>query len=423
MEIRFRNTAQVPEAAIQTIGNKLMPYLGYLQQIAQDDEYSVAESSINLPFDHTHLEKSLRLKAELGTEKLKYFILIGIGGSNLGAKAIYDALLGYFDPVEPSRYPKLIFLDTTDTKFQNKLTQLLQTVTAEEVIIDVVCKSGKTLETIVNTEIALANNTNLLDRVVITSDPSTALYKKAQTLNIKCLDIPPKVGGRYSVLTTVGLFPLVCIGVDTVALLAGAMEARKSCLSTDILANPAIISAAILYENYQTGKPINDNFFFHSELESLGKWYRQLTGESLGKNKTGITPTVSIGSTDLHSVVQLYLGGKSDKYFTFIWAEKEESSVSVPQHPVFKGILPEIEGKSVKAVRQAIISGVKSAYINKNIPFCEIVLPAITENALGSFMQFKMIETMLLAKLFEVDAFTQPNVEEYKTVTHELLSN
>jgi glucose-6-phosphate isomerase len=204
--------------------------------------------------------------------------------------------------------------------------------------------------------------------------------------------------------------------------LKGAMESRKVCLRKDIFSNPAAISAIVIFMNYVKGKLINDSFFFNPELESLGKWYRQLMGESIGKNGKGITPTVSIGSTDLHSMGQLYLGGIKDKLFTFISTETETNDISVPQEPLLE-ILDEVEEKSTSEIMDAILAGVKIAFLKKDLPFTELVLDDVSPSSLGQYMQLKMIEMMLLGELMGVNPFDQPSVESYKQETRKILSS
>ena len=263
-------------------------------------------------------------------------------------------------------------------------------------------------------------------RVVIITDDGSALMQAAQAQNITCLAIPKLVGGRYSVLSAVGLFPLASVGVDIAALRKGASDILDHCLQHD---NIASASANTLFTQKTQGKTINDNFFFRPELESVGKWYRQLMGESVGKERsidgeivhTGITPTVSLGSTDLHSVGQLYLGGPKDKLTTFVSSAKS-AEITVPTERVFNDLIPMITGKQASQIMHAILEGVKIAYGHADLPFMEITLDAVDEHSLGAFLQFKMLEMMYLGLLLRVNTFDQPNVESYKVETKRLLS-
>lgn len=415
---------------ITNTAKTLDPYLKHLRKVSQEGIYDYDESSINLAFDDGILNQALKLKEEIVSDKLKYFIDIGIGGSNLGTKAIYDSLFGYFDSLEPNRFPKMIFADTNDPEFLIKLKNLLKEVDSpEQVLINAISKSGTTTETAVNLEVILASLSKKFsqatDRLVATTDQDSKLWNQAIEKNIQVLSIPKKVGGRYSVFSAVGLFPLLVLGIRIEKLLAGARNIRQWCLA-DSLDNPALVSAIVLFRHSQHDKAINDNFFFHPELESVGKWYRQLMGESIGKEKdltgkeirAGITPTVSVGSTDLHSMAQLYLGGPKDKVTTFVYSDKSEA-VAVPAGEF--ELVENIEGKKTSEIMTAILEGVKLAYAKKGLPFMEVILADISEYSLGEFLQFKMMEMMFLGKLLGVNTFDQPNVEEYKTETRKIL--
>jgi glucose-6-phosphate isomerase len=251
------------------------------------------------------------------------------------------------------------------------------------------------------------------------------LWEQAGAKNIARLAIPKPVGGRFSVLSAVGLFPLATIGVDIVALCEGATSMRNESIAEG---SHAAISASLLAYFRAQGKTISDNFFFHPELESLGKWYRQLMGESVGKAQsladetvhTGITPTISLGSTDLHSVGQLYLGGPRDKFTTFVYTE-HTVDITVPAERVFPELIPAITQKSAKTILEAILEGVKIAYQKAELPYMELVMEQIDERSIGAFLQFKMIEMMYLGHLLNVNTFDQPSVEAYKIETKKIL--
>jgi glucose-6-phosphate isomerase len=223
----------------------------------------------------------------------------------------------------------------------------------------------------------------------------------------------------------VGLFPLLTAGINATRLREGAHAMLDACIHTE---NLAASSAAVLSLQQSKGLHINDNFFFHPELESVGKWYRQLMGESVGKEQStkgdvvhaGLTPTVSLGSTDLHSVGQLYLGGPRDKLTTFVSTHRSDDIV-VPSDRLFPELVPMISGKPAARIMSAILEGTKIAYRKAGLPFMTVTLDAVDEYALGEFLQFKMLEMMYLGQLLNVNAFDQPNVESYKVETKRLL--
>ncbi len=430
--LRFDSSqSTISPSLVQSSQSSLDPYLQDLSDAAKSHEYTKGYGSVALPDD----EETLRLVQEMGkqliTSELKYVIDIGIGGSNLGAKAVYDALLGFKDMLEPNRYPKMLFADTNDPEYLQALVAFLQQNVSkpEQVIINVISKSGGTTETITNAEMVLSalSGLDIQDRIVITTEKSSPMGAATDRLKYRFLP-HPNVGGRYSIFSTVGLFPLLCAGIDIVALRLGAARMRDECL-TNSDRNPALHSASTLHALLERGYVIHDLFFFHSELESLGKWYRQLMGESLGKEHdldgkqvfAGMTPTVSIGSTDLHSMAQLYMGGPRNKVTTFI-SSSRSATIKTPSNFVFEGLVPHIENRPVAEIMDAILKGTQIAYTKQQLPHMHIELDAIDEESIGAFMQMKMIEMMLLAQLIHVDAFDQPHVELYKTEMKQILS-
>ena len=410
---------------------QLGSYPDRLRDIYATGSYQEPECSLNLAKDEALLQRVQELVSEKVTSALKYSVVVGIGGSNLGTKAIYAALKGYRD-IGEAQSTRMLFAETTDPETLDSLTQLLGSLSSpDEVLITLISKSGGTTETIANFEILMqplvARFENVLERVVVITDEDSKLWQTAEEKGLATLVIPALVGGRYSVFSAVGLFPLLSVGIDVVQLRQGATAMLDKCFAGE---NIAALSAVALAQHYKAGRIINDNFFFHPELESVGKWYRQLMGESIGKKYdvdgneayVGITPTVSLGSTDLHSVGQLYLGGPRDKFTAFV-SSHPAVTMPLPQDRLLPELVPVIDGKSAADVMTAIFEGVKIAYDKAGLPFIEIALDAIDEHSLGAFMQYKMLEMMYLGKLLHVNSFDQPSVEDYKIETKQLLEN
>lgn len=413
-----------PKNEISPLITSLSSYREHLVTVSNDKTYAHLESSLTLPFDENILAKVQAMKEKKITKNLKYILIIGIGGSNLGTKALYDAFFGFYDLVEPTRFPKMIFLDTQDETVLAKTSALIQSLSSkEEILVNALSKSGSTTETMSNLEVIIKilkdKFGEVQDRFVFTTDDGSKMHQIANTKGIDVLTLPKTVGGRFSVFSAVGLFPLAMAGFELQAILSGAQEMRDRCLSDD-QANPAMTSAAQLYYYSTRGKTIHDLFIFLPQLESLGKWYRQLMGESIGKNGKGITPTVSIGSTDLHSVGQLYLGGPKDKITTFLYGTATKSTLTVPTEMEFH-LVEGIQGKKISVIMNAIVSGTKIAYKNQDLPFMEICFDELSAKEISAFMQFKMMEMMYLGQLMKINAFDQPHVELYKTETKRIL--
>ena len=434
-DVRFSyEGALVPREDIFQTAEELTPEIGNMMN-ATSKAYDDERASINLPDDKGMLSEVRRVIEEKSRLNPEYLIVVGTGGSNLGTIAVQEAVLGrLYNQLDPPT--KVLYADTIDSDYLSKMIEIVEPTLRRNssILVNGISKSGTTTETIANFEIMV----NLLrryrkdyeDHVVVTSDRGSQLWNLAIKKGFDVLEIPQKVGGRYSVLSPVGLFPLGILGIDIKELLGGARTMRDLCIEEDIEGNPAAVCAAIQYLHYQGGKTIFDMFLFANDLESVGKWHRQLMAESLGKEfnrkgervNIGMTPTVSIGSTDLHSMAQLYLGGPYDKFTTFVCVEESNSDIDVPRLGDYSDLVSGIQGKSLKTIMNAILEGTKRAYEEDKRPFVEGTLPNKSERSIGQFLQFKMIDTIYLGYLLDVNPFDQPSVESYKRETRKILA-
>lgn len=415
------------------VPERIAGYTELLASITQKKSgaYESHEHSLRLPLDAAMLSDVKKNVERYFTTGLRYVIVIGIGGSNLGTQAIYDALRRERDGVH-NGYPQLIFLDTVSTKLFLDIERVLELDVSypEEIVVNLISKSGGTTESIANFELLygyLAKRfPNIRERIIVTTDHGSALWKAAEKENIGLLPIPKLVGGRFSVFTPVGLLPLAFVGIDIQELLLGAKDFLVNNFTNE---NHALRLAETIFKAHHEGATMVNFFFFNPELESVGKWARQLYAESLGKEhdksgkkvNTGVTPIVSVGSTDLHSVGQLYFGGPDDK-FTLLTYIKSPSRLLIPREGLFTSLVPGIGGKSPDDIMQAIYGGTAIAYNNHKLPYGEVTLPDISPYSLGMFLEWQMTAVMYLAELFHVDAFDQPNVEDYKKVMRDILN-
>ena len=432
LKIRY-DDALIPADKILSTAENIMPEIDRARSIISSG-YADPRAFINLPYDKDMLSTVKSLISDKLSLDPRFLVVVGIGGSNLGTIAVQEAVLGrFYNLLDPEI--KVLYADTIDPDMINSIIMLIKKALKEDesILLNVVSKSGDTTETIANFRVLLSllkrYKRKYEDFIVVTTDRGSVLWRAAARRSLSLLEIPSKVIGRYSVLSPVGLFPLGMLGIKIEDLLMGARQMTERCLSMNLKENPAAITASIQYKHYLDGKNISDLFFFSCDLESLGKWCRQLTAESLGKEydrngrrvNAGITPTVSIGSTDLHSVAQLYLGGPYDKLITFIRIEDPRSSVCVPEADEYSSLVKGIDGRGLKEILDAILEGTKEAFRRRKRPFIEISLPDKSEFSIGELMQFKMIETMFLGYLMNVNPFDQPNVEEYKIQTRRIL--
>ncbi len=436
LNFSYTNSLIDPER-IKNTATSLSDYAVELAAVVDAGNYDHDAASLVLPRDKSNLEIVGKVAAEKSPDKIKFIVLIGIGGSNLGTQAVYEALNGTEHNFTRSGGARILFLDTTAAKKTQNLLSLLENEcnSPEELLIIAISKSGGTTETVAGLEFMNAKLSvkfpQLTERMVFISDEGSPFWNMAEQNGISVLPLPKKVGGRYSVLSAVGLLPLKLAGVDTEMLLQGAEEVCQIGVQASPDLNMPMVSAVLTYLHSLNGLKINNSFFFNPELEAVGRWYRQLMGESIGKQNnlegeevhSGITPVVSIGSTDLHSMAQLYFGGPRDKFTTLVYHSQKEMQIGLPEKLRFEGLVKGIAGKSFPGIMDAIYGGVKAAYLNNKLPFTEISLEQIDAKTVGSLLQFKMIEMMYLAKLLNVNAFDQPNVEDYKLETKKLLEN
>ncbi len=433
MEIQTDTSLMLQSLTIDDDFLHVEKYAGYLRNVIENDDWDVDEVSIKLPGSKNEISRVVEVVSQMVSEKLEYVFLVGIGGSNLGTVAIHSALSHkYFS----RNTPELINLDTIDASFIAKLkSRFDHGIDPESYLIFVISKSGGTTETIANAELLYTEILTAPEartkRTVIITDAGSNLMKYADTHEISTLSIQSKVGGRFSVFSAVGMAPLYALGYDVASIQRGANDIIPYCTQADVRNNLAGLSAVYAHNCYGKGCIVYDMFCFDPSLEYIGKWQRQLLGESLGKEEnkdgdiveTGMIPTTSIGSTDLHSVGQLYLGGIRAVFTMFLSVKNREIfSIQQEKNRYLPDLIPMISGKTTNDISSAIEQGTIDAYNEAGRPFLHAVLEDISEYELGAFMQTKMFETIYLGCLFNVNTFNQPNVEMYKKFTKEYLS-
>ncbi len=398
---------------------------------ATKNAYSDERVFVNLCVDPETVAACTRLAQKYRDVSL--VILVGIGGPNLAVRSVHEALLGALP--EHDQRPKILYADTTDAhQAVAILSELDRTLKSNrKVLVILASKSGSTTESVANAQLYLArlaaSEINWAKRVVAITDENSPLWHEARSHGIATLTIPAIVGGRYSVFSAMGIFPLAVLGIDTTSLLAGAAAMRARCLALNVDTNPAAQLAAIQYAHGRAGRNIVDYFVFSKDLESVGRWYRQLLAESCGKERdktgkkilrTGYTPTVSVGSNDLHSVGQLSLGGPDDKC-TFIVNVERAERIAVPKNGPLRGLMPGLAGTEFHSILQAITKGTILAYADAKRPVVSITLPARDAYSVGQLLQLHLMQTVYVAELLRVNAFDQPAVEAYKKHTRTIL--
>ena len=348
-------------------------------------------------------------------EKADCLVCLGIGGSYLGAKAVLEALGGD---------------DETEVLFSGnsfsgvEIERVLRRLGDRDFVINVISKSGTTLETALAFRIF---KQKLIDKYgedeafrriyATTSHDTGALFEESQENGYKTFAIPDGAGGRYSVLSAVGLLPLAVAGIDIKALLEGAKKEKDSMKTTDDVFRYAGARNALYEKDYQTEVFAN----FEPRFMYINEWIKQLFGESEGKDNRGILPTAVEYSTDLHSLGQYMQEGRREIFETFIEGPKEdESTITVPDVKAKDG-LDSLVGMKFSDINNAGLRATEDAHLDGGVPVLRLILPNWDAEGIGALVFFLEMSCALSALTLGVDPFNQPGVENYKIRMKKLL--
>ena len=389
---------------------------------------------LDLPSDR-RLAESVTTYARAAAGKFDDVVVLGIGGSALGPIAIRTALLppnwNALSKSERGDRPRLHVLDNVDPR---TIDALLARLDLSRSLFVVTSKSGGTAETMAQYLVVRGRlNAQLGDRAVehlvfITDPKSGALRPLSVTEKIAALDIPPAVGGRYSVLTPVGTLPAALVGVDVTAMLEGAGDMAGRCDSDSLESNPAAIFATLQHAaDVKRGRNIHVLMPYSDPLRDMADWFVQLWAESLGKHRSagdagfGPTPLAALGATDQHSQVQLFMEGPPDKTVTFLTVAGRKSDVSIPAlHGDVKDLayLGSHRLGELLDIEQRATAG---ALARRGRPNMTLQLDAVDAWHLGSLFMFLECATIHAAMLYDVDPLNQPGVELGKQFTYAML--
>lgn len=403
---------------IKALSSKLDPLRKQIQEWMNSDQ----PSFLNLP--HKSNVKAIKQRGQAIAGQFTRTIVFGIGGSSLGGEMLVRTLgdmnpkniVSFYDNVDPSTMVSL------------------ENVNWNETLLLVISKSGNTAETLSQflTTLPIMEHELGYDKAAqhtlfITENKEGALYKLSQELNIEVIEHPP-VGGRFSVLSIVGLLPAYIGGVDIAGVMEGARAMAIRCAEDDILKNPAFYNGAAQYLHAERNRTISVVMPYADNLRFVVNWFRQLWAESLGKidangNHKGLTPTEAHGVTDQHSQLQLLLEGPDDKLVTFITDPGFRfRGRRVPLR--FKDI-PAISPLAGHTIGELFISELKATRTTlsrRGRPNRTLALLERDAYAIGELIILLEMETVVVAELMGIDPFDQPAVEESKVLTREYLS-
>ncbi len=370
-------------------------------------------------------------------ERFDNLVVLGIGGSALGTIALTTALKNpYYNllPREERQAPRIFVLDNVDPV---QFHALLQHLSPHTTVFNVVTKSGSTAETIAQF-LAVRDlmkehlGDEYVRHIVVTTDPEKGpLRKLCSEEKYLSFEVPPGVGGRFSVLSPVGLLPAAIIGIDIEELLEGAAFMARCCETDDLWKNPAYAYTAVNFlAHTKKHKSIVVMMAYAQALRDIADWFRQLWAESLGKKfatdgsvaHTGTTPVKALGTTDQHSQIQLYVEGPNDKLITFLEVKQFPEEVKIP------GGLDDVEGMgylcghTMNELFAAELQGTRIALTEAQRPNATITLPAVTPHTVGQLLFMLELQTAMAGKLYRIDPFDQPGVEAGKVAAYALLA-
>ena len=337
--------------------------------------------------------------------KYKNIIIIGMGGSILGTKSIYSFL-------KKKIKKKVFFFDNLDLNLNLKYKKIKNLKNSCFITIS---KSGNTLETITNLRTIFSKNLLKNKLVIITEIADNALMNIASRYHAEIIEHKKFIGGRYSVLSETGMFPAALMGLHLTKFKNLKRLIKNKNFVTSLIQNVAGIYTL-------NSKGVNNSVIlnYDSDLNDLGYWYQQLVAESLGKEGKGINPMLSFGPKDHHSLLQLYLDGPKDKFFTFFNLPKKEEKLKISEN-IIPNNMKFLKNKSLEFIINAQCNATKNIFKLKKIPFRQITFTKKNEAELGEIFTFFVLETILLSRLMNINPFDQPAVEQIKIETKKFL--
>jgi glucose-6-phosphate isomerase len=422
----------ITDAQLKTFAEKTSPLV-----LKLNEERKAGRAAYrDLPYNEKTTEEVKKLTAEL-KDDCENLVVLGIGGSALGNIALQTALNPYMYNLDDSQRtgPRLFVFDNIDPAQLGSFLDWLDDK-LDKTIFNVISKSGQTAETASQFMIV---RQLLLDKlgpdgykkqIIATTDAKQGTLRGiTNDAGLRSLVVPDGVGGRFSVLSAVGLFSAAMCGIDIDSLLAGArdMDTRVSC--EDFHKNPAAINAAINYHFYNAGKRISVMMSYSYALKDLADWYRQLWAESLGKAEDlsgnevhiGPTPVKALGATDQHSQVQLYREGPNDKLFTFLQVNNFDKNLKIGPAPDCADELRYLAGKDLGALLNNEKKATEYALLQNNRPCLTIIFDEVNAYTVGQFIYLYEVTTSFAGALFGINPYDQPAVELAKKATFALM--
>jgi len=338
--------------------------------------------------------------------KYENIFIFGMGGSVLGTKCIYS----FF---EKKIKKKVFFFDNLDSNLYLNFKKIKKVKNSCFIIVS---KSGETLETIANLSFVFKKTLPKNKIIIITEIKDNSLLSIANKFDAEIIEHKDFIGGRYSVFSEVSMLPAALMGLDI-----NKFKNLDKLLNNKFFVSSLIKNTANIYTLYKKGICNSVILNYDSNLNDLSQWYRQLVGESLGKQGKGITPILSLAPKDHHSMMQLYLDGPKDKFYTFFTSSNKKENKNITTGNIIPDDMNFLKKKNIKSILKAQSKATINIFKLKNIPFRQFIFNKEKEQELGEVLTFFVLETLLLARLLNVDPFNQPAVEQIKIETQKIL--
>ena len=390
----------------------------------------------DLPYDED-MVAAVNKEVEHFRDRCEVLVVLGIGGSALGNIALQSALNPYTYNLMSDRTrtgPQLFVLDNVDPDQIKTVVELI-TPKIKKTIVNVISKSGETAETasqflLFRDLLQQKLGKKYKENILATTDPSGGTLRAiAKAEEYRTLEVPAGVGGRFSVLSAVGLFSAGMCGIDIEAILSGATAMDKRLKDADVYKNPAALLAAIHYALDRKGKNVTVMMPYATSLYYLGDWFRQLWAESLGKKDgltkknvfVGQTPVKALGTTDQHSQVQLYREGPFDKIITFLEVERFNQKLAIPGGLKNAPTLDYLDGANFQTLINAEKLATEYALLESQRPTMTVLFPRISPETVGQFIYLYESAIAYAGGLWDIDPYDQPAVELGKQATYALM--
>ena len=422
----------ITPSQFKSLGKKIKPLISKINKQRKSGETPFRD----LPYNKL-ISKRVNAVVKTLRNKCDYLVVLGIGGSALGNIALDTALRPFLpDPGDKqSGRPQLFVLDNVDPAQFGSFLEYIKPV-LKRTVFNVISKSGRTSETaaqfmtIRELLIDSLGKAGYRKQVVATTDANEGTLRTiADNDKLQTLEVPDGVGGRFSVLSAVGLFSAAMCGINISRLLAGARDMDDRVKTTRFLQNPAAINAAVNYHYYTRGKLISVMMPYSYALKDMADWYRQLWAESLGKRYdlngrevwAGPTPVKALGATDQHSQVQLYREGPNDKLFTFLTVNNFGRPRKIGPAPDCAPELGFLAGKNMSTLLSNEKKATEYAMVLDKRPCLTVIFESLSPYTIGQFIYLYEVTTSLMGALLNIDTYNQPAVELGKEATFALM--